>query len=314
MTTFIIRRLLQTVIVLVFVSFFAFMLLHILPGDPALVMLGAEASPEQVEQLRRELGLDRPLLVQYGTWLLNALQGDLGQSLTYGESVLQVIADRLPTTLYIGTVALVLTVLISIPIGVISAVKRGSFLDQLLTTTANLGMAVPVFWLGIMGIYLFSLKLGWLPVQGYTSPFDDFWLSTKQIIMPAIILALVPMASLARQMRSSMLEVIRQDYIRTARSKGLKKRVVIVSHALKNAMIPVITLLGLQVRNLVGGSVLVEQVYNIPGMGRLMVASIFNKDFLVVQGVILIIALVVGLINLLVDLSYGLVDPKIRHE
>lgn len=314
MATLIIKRLLQTVLVLFIVSFLVFSLVQFIPGDPVLSMLGENATPEQVEQLRQELGLDRPFMVQYGHWLMDALQGDLGKSIMFGESVGNLIATRLPTTLYIGLVALILTVLISIPIGIICAVRRGSIIDQLLTIAVNLGMAVPTFWLGIMGIYLFSMELGWLPVQGYTSPFDDFWMSTKQIIMPAIILAMVPIASLARQMRSSMLEVMRQDYIRTARAKGLKKRVVITSHALKNALIPVITLLGLEVRTLVGGSVLVEQVYNIPGMGQLMVNSVLSKDFLVVQGVILVIALIVGLINLLVDISYGLVDPKIKNE
>jgi peptide/nickel transport system permease protein len=184
----------------------------------------------------------------------------------------------------------------------------------LITVSANLGMAVPLFWLGILGIYLFALKLGWLPVQGYTSPFDNFWLNTKQVIMPAICLAVVPLASLARQSRSSMLEVIRQDYIRTARSKGLKERTVITGHALKNAIIPVVTLLGIQLRNLVGGSVLVETVFNIPGMGSFMVRAVFNKDFLIVQGCIMVIALVVALANLAVDISYGYFDPRIRYE
>jgi peptide/nickel transport system permease protein len=217
-------------------------------------------------------------------------------------------------TFHLGLIALILSTLISIPAGVISAVRRGSLLDQFITVSANLGMAVPLFWLGILGIYLFALKLGWLPVQGYTSPFDNFWLNTKQVIMPAICLAVVPLASLARQSRSSMLEVIRQDYIRTARSKGLKERAVITGHALKNAIIPVVTLLGIQLRNLVGGSVLVETVFNIPGMGSFMVRAVFNKDFLIVQGCIMVIALVVALANLAVDISYGYFDPRIRYE
>ena len=314
MVTFIIRRLIQTVFVLILVSFIAFSLLHITPGDPVVTMLGTEATQEQIDTLRHELWLDRTLIVQYMHWFTNILQGDFGKSITYRESVASLIATRLPVTFHLGLIALILSTLISIPAGVISAVRRGSLLDQLITVSANLGMAVPLFWLGILGIYLFALKLGWLPVQGYTSPFDNFWLNTKQVIMPAICLAVMPLASLARQSRSSMLEVIRQDYIRTARSKGLKERAVITGHALKNGIIPVVTLLGIQLRNLVGGSVLVETVFNIPGMGSFMVRAVFNKDFLIVQGCIMVIAAAVALANLAVDISYGYFDPRIRYE
>jgi len=314
MVTFIIRRLIQTVFVLILVSFIAFSLLHITPGDPVLTMLGTEATQDQIDTLRHELWLDRTLIVQYLHWFTNVLQGDFGKSIIYRESVAALIATRLPVTFHLGLIALILSTLISIPAGVISAVRRGSLLDQFITVSANIGMAVPLFWLGILGIYLFALKLGWLPVQGYTSPFDNFWLNTKQVIMPAICLAVMPLASLARQSRSSMLEVIRQDYIRTARSKGLKERAVITGHALKNAIIPVVTLLGIQLRNLVGGSVLVETVFNIPGMGSFMVRAVFNKDFLIVQGCIMVIALVVALANLAVDISYGYFDPRIRYE
>jgi peptide/nickel transport system permease protein len=314
MVTFIIRRLIQTVFVLILVSLIAFSLLHIIPGDPVVTMLGTEATQAQIDILRHELWLDRPLLVQYMRWFTNILQGDFGKSIMYRESVAGLIATRLPVTFHLGFIALILSTLISIPAGVISAVRRGSLLDQVITVSANLGMAVPLFWLGILGIYFFALKLGWLPVQGYTSPFDNFWLNTKQVIMPAICLAVVPLASLTRQSRSSMLEVIRQDYIRTARSKGLKERAVITGHALKNAIIPVVTLLGIQLRNLVGGSVLVETVFNIPGMGSFMVRAVFNKDFLIVQGCIMVIALVVALANLAVDISYGYFDPRIRYE
>ena len=314
MVTFIIRRLIQTVFVLILVSLIAFSLLHIIPGDPVVTMLGTEATQAQIDTLRHELWLDRPLLVQYMRWFTHVLQGDFGKSIMYRESVAGLIATRLPVTFHLGFIALILSTLISIPAGVISAVRRGSLLDQVITVSANIGMAVPLFWLGILGIYFFALKLGWLPVQGYTSPFDNFWLNTKQVIMPAICLAVVPLASLARQSRSSMLEVIRQDYIRTARSKGLKERAVITGHALKNAIIPVVTLLGIQLRNLVGGSVLVETVFNIPGMGSFMVRAVFNKDFLIVQGCIMVIALVVALANLAVDISYGYFDPRIRYE
>ncbi len=314
MLTFILRRLIQTVFVLFLVSFIAFSLLHLVPGDPAVTMLGVEATQAQIDTLRHELWLDRPMIVQYVHWFTNIARGDFGTSIVYGESVTHLIATRLPITFHLGLLALILSTLISIPAGVISAVRRGGFLDSVITISANIGMAIPLFWLGILGVYLFALKLGWFPVQGYTSPFDNFWLSTKQIIMPVVCLAVVPLASLARQTRSSMLEVIRQDYIRTARSKGLKARAIITGHALKNAIIPVVTLLGIQLRNLVGGSVLVETVFNIPGIGRLMVRAVFDKDFVIVQGCIVMIALVVALANLLVDISYGYFDPRIRYE
>ncbi len=314
MVAFIVRRLIQSVFVLLLVSLIAFSLLQIIPGDPAAIMLGTEASPGQIEALRHELLLDQPLPLQYLHWLTNLLQGNLGKSVSYNESVAGLITTRIPITFHLGLVALLLSTLLSIPAGVISAVRRGSWLDSVISIAANLGMAIPIFWLGILGIYLFALKLGWLPVQGYTSPLENLGQSTRQLIMPAICLAVVPLASLTRQTRSSMLEVIRQDYIRTARSKGLKESAVITGHALKNAIIPVITLLGLQVRNLVGGSVLVEQVFNIPGMGRLMVASVFNKDFVTVQGTIMVVAIAVALANLLVDISYGYFDPRIRYD
>lgn len=314
MLAYIARRLMQTVLVLIFVSVIVFSLMHLIPGDPALVILGDQATPEQIEALHRELLLDQPLWIQYLNWAGDVLQGNLGRSVSYKQSVTDLLATRLPITFHIGLVAFILSTAISIPAGILSAIRRGGWLDTIITLLTNLAMAVPVFWLGILGIYLFALKLGWLPVQGYTSPLENLALNTRQIIMPAMCLAIVPLASLARQTRSSMLEVIRQDYIRTARSKGLTEWAVITGHALKNAIIPVITLLGMQLRNLVGGAVLVEQVFNIPGMGRLMVSGVFNKDFVVVQGTVMVVAVVVALSNLLVDISYGYFDPRIRYE
>ena len=314
MLAYIVRRLLQTVLVLIFVSLIAFSLMQIIPGDTALAILGEEATKEQVEALRHELWLDQPVYIQYLHWATNVLHGDLGTSVSYHESVTHLILTRLPITFHLGLIAFILSTLISIPAGIISAIRRGSWIDSIITVSANLAMAIPIFWLGILGIYFFALRLGWLPVQGYTSPTEDLVLSTRQIIMPALCLAIVPLASLARQTRSSMLEVIRQDYIRTARSKGLRERAVILGHALKNALIPVITLLGMQLRDLVGGAVLVETVFNIPGMGRLMVTGVFNKDLVIVQGCVLVVAAVVALSNLAVDLSYGYVDPRIRYD
>jgi peptide/nickel transport system permease protein len=315
MGAFIIRRLLQMLVVLFIVSLIAFSLLHIIPGDPVLTMLGNEASLAQIENTRRELGLDQPPPLQYVRWFGNLLQGDFGKSIAYrGEPVASLIATRLPVTFHLGLVAFTLSALLGIPAGILSAVRRGSWLDTLLTLVSNLGMAIPIFWLGILGIYVFALQLAWLPVQGYTSPLENFWLNTRQLIMPALCLAVTPLAALTRLTRSSMLEVMRQDYIRTAHAKGLRERVVLARHALKNAIIPIVTLSGLQLRNLVGGSVLVEQVFNIPGMGRLMVSSVFNKDFVVVQGGVIMLALVVMLSNLIVDISYGYLDPRIRHQ
>ncbi|MCL4488010.1 MAG: ABC transporter permease [Chloroflexi bacterium] len=314
MVAFMVRRLLETLIVLVIVSFVAFSLLHLTPGDPARVILGDSATQAQIDALRQELWLDQPLWVQYAHWAGNFMRGDLGTSIFYRDSVTTLIATRLPATFYLGLVAFLISVAVGIPAGVICAVRRGGWLDSVITVSANLAMAVPIFWLGILCIYLFALTLGWLPVQGYTSPFDNLELSLRQLLMPAACLAIVPLASITRQTRSSMLEVIRQDYIRTARAKGLSDWGVIAGHALKNALVPVVTLLGMDLRNLVGGSVLVEQVFNIPGMGRLMVSGIFDRDYVIVQGIVMVVGAVVVLANLLVDISYGYIDPRIRFD
>ncbi len=314
MIVFVVRRLIETVIVLVVVSLIAFSLLHITPGDPALYILGDSATPERIEALHHELLLDQPLWVQYTRWVTNLLQGNLGSSIVFRDTVANLLAVRLPITFHLGIVALVLSILLSIPAGIICAVRRGGWLDSIINVSTNLAMAVPIFWLGILGIYFLALQLHWLPVQGYTSPGEDFWLSTRQLVMPASCLALVPLASLTRQTRSSMLEVIRQDYIRTARSKGLSEWKVITEHALKNALIPVVTLLGMQLRNLVGGAILVEQVFNIPGMGRLLVSGVFGKDYILVQGMVMVVGVAVALANLAVDISYGYIDPRIRYE
>jgi peptide/nickel transport system permease protein len=312
--TFIVRRLLQTVLILFIVSLFVFLIMHMLPGDPVAIMLGDQAGVEEVEKMRKELGLDLPIWRQYVNWLVKAVQGDFGRSITYNEEIRDLIVKRLPISFHIGASAFVLAILLGIPAGMFAAVKRGSWVDSLITVSANFGMAVPVFWLGILGVYLFGLKLGWLPVQGYTSPFEDFGESMRKSLMPIVLLSLGTLATMARQTRSAMLEVIRQDYIRTARSKGLKERDVFLKHALRNGLIPVVTLLGMGLASLVGGSVFIEQVFNIPGMGRLMVQAIFGKDYLVVQTVVLIVAGVVALGNLLVDIAYGFIDPRIRYK
>jgi peptide/nickel transport system permease protein len=314
MGAYIVRRVLLSIIVLLLITIMAFFLLHIMPGDPAMIMLGMDVSQERIDALRKELWLDRPLVVQYVHWLFNAIHGDLGKSVIYREDATGIIADRLPVTIHLSLLSLVLSTVVGITAGIICAVRRGSFLDAVITLLANIGIAIPIFWLGILGIYALGLHLGWLPIQGYTSPFDDLWLSIKKAIMPVICLAIPAIAVLARQTRSSMLEVVRQDYIRTAWSKGLQEQGVVLRHALKNALIPVVTVLGIQLRTLVGGAVLVEKVFNIPGMGRLLVDSVLNKDFIIVQACTLIIAAVVLLANLLVDISYGWLDPRIRYQ
>jgi len=314
LTNYIVRRIIQSVVVMLVISFLSFSLLQVMPGDPAAAMLGTNATKEQIDSLRKELWLDRPFLVQYGHWFSNALQGNMGMSIIYREPITRIFASRLPVTLYLSSLAFILSTLLGITAGILCAIRRGGGLDQLISVCANIGMATPVFWLGILCIYLFGLKLGWLPIYGWTSPFDNWVQSSKQAILPVIMLAVPGISVLARQSRSSMLEVIRQDYIRTAFAKGLRESVVVARHALKNALIPLVTLMGLYVRILVGGSVLVETVFSIPGMGRLIVAGVLNKDFLVVQGGVLFVGAIVAVVNLLVDLSYGWLDPRVRYE
>ena len=314
MGAYILRRILLSLVVIWLVTILSFMLIHIMPGDPAAIMLGPEASQTQIDTLRHELFLDQPLAVQYWHWLSNAVMGNLGKSLKYLEPVSDLIAQRLPITITLSLIALLISVIIGIGAGIICAIRRGSILDSAITVLANLGISIPIFWLGILGIYFIGLGLGWLPISGYTSPTVDFWLFFRKSIMPVFCLAIPPVSVLARQTRSSMLEVVRQDYIRTAWSKGLTERVIVIKHALKNALIPVVTILGLQLRLVVGGSVLVETIFNIPGMGRLLVDATLNKDFVTVQAVTLVIALVVLISNLFVDISYGWLDPRIRYD
>jgi len=314
LTSFIIRRLLLTIVVLIIISFLSFLLVNIMPGDPAAAALGLSANPTQIAELRHELWLDRPFFIQYFHWVGNAVRGDFGISIAYRDPIISIFKQRLPITLYLSLWAFILSTILGISAGIICAIRRGGILDQTISVLANLGISVPIFLLGILGIYIFALKLKLLPIMGWTSPGQDFWLSTRQVIMPVIALAIPGIAMMARQTRSSMLEVVRQDYLRTAWSKGLKERQVIIKHALKNALIPIVTLLGLQVRILVGGSVIVEQVFNIPGMGRLLVYASFSKDFIIIQAGVLLIGAIVCLANLIVDISYGWLDPRVRYD
>jgi peptide/nickel transport system permease protein len=300
------------------VSIMVFLALRLLPGDPILMIINFDdltrLPPDYIENLRIEYGLTRPLPLQYFDWLFDMLRGDLGMSIIKDEPVMIEMARRLPITLNLSIPALILSVLFGVPMGVISAIRRGTWVDTVTTVLANVGITVPVFWLGIMLIYLLGLELGWLPLYGYTSPLKDFGLHLQQLVMPVFCLTLFALASTARQTRSSMLEVMGQDYIRTAWSKGLKERVIITKHALKNGFIPVVTLFGISFKNIVGGSVLVETVFNIPGLGRLAVDAVTSRDYPTVQAFIVYIAAIVVFTNLLVDLSYGWLDPRIRYE
>jgi peptide/nickel transport system permease protein len=305
-------------IVLFLVSVFVFLAMRLLPGDPVLMYMSASSiqnvTEEQLNQVRHQFGLDKTLPQQYFDWIIGILHGDLGTSILNRSPVIQEILRRLPITLHLGILAFIVATIVGIPAGVLCAVRRGGWVDNFVTTLANIGITVPVFWLGIILIYIFALYFKWLPVMGYTSPFEDFWLSTKQLIMPVFCLAIGPIAGNARQARSSMLEVIHRDYIRTAWSKGLSERVIIMKHALKNGLMPVVTLSGMSVGTILGGSVLIEQVFNIPGMGRLAVTSVMNQDYPYVQAITLIMAISIVLSNLLVDISYIWLDPRVHYE
>ncbi len=318
MIAYVVKRLIQSLVVVVLVTVIVFVAMRVLPGDPIYMLYSADKvqmfTDEEIARIKHEAGLDRPLALQYFSWMAGVFHGDLGKSILYKTNVSDDIAESFPITFHLGSLAFLLSIIVGLPIGVITATRRGTWIDTTLTTLANLGVTIPIFWLGIMLIYLFSLELKWLPVMGYTSPFDDFWLSTKKIIMPVACLAIWPLAGNVRLVRSTMLEVLRQDYIRTAWSKGLRERVVIARHALRNGLIPVVTMAGMWVATIVGGAVLIEQVFNIPGMGRLAVDAIFTQDYAYVQGVTLIIAVAVALTNLLVDISYGWIDPRIRYS
>ena len=317
MAGYLIRRLFEAIIVLIVVMIIIFLIMRVLPGDPISLFVSrgeiSSYSQEQISALKHEYGLDKPLVIQFFDWLGGILHGDLGKSIFKQQNVATVLAQRLPTTLYLGTISLILSIIIGIFLGVIAAVRRGTWLDAIATFTANIGITAPIFWVGILMIYLFGMYLHWLPIYGFEMPFNNFTLSVRQTILPVICLTLFSLASIARQTRSSMLEIIRQDYIRTAWSKGLSEKTIVTRHALKNGLIPVVTLAGTQVRNIVGGAVLVETVFNIPGMGRLAVESIFNHDYAVVQGVVLTISIMVIISNLLVDLSYSWIDPRVRY-
>jgi peptide/nickel transport system permease protein len=306
------RRLLATVPLLFFVSLVVFALVHALPGDPAVLFLGEEADAETVARFRTRLGFDRPLVVQYAEWLGRALQGDLGRSLRTNQPVSEAILQRLPVTLELLAAALLISLVIAVPMGIVSAVKRNSGVDLASTLFALVGFAMPGFWLGIMLIYVFALVLRWLPPSGFVPLPAGVSQNLASLVLPALTLGTALAALVARQLRSGMLEVLRQDYVRTAQAKGLSQRAVVAKHALKNALISVVTVVGLQLGGLLGNTIITETLFALPGVGRLMIDSIFSRDFFVVQGVVLFLAVGYVVANLLVDILYSYLDPRIR--
>ena len=299
-------------IVLFIVSVFVFLMVSFLPGDPVYAMLGGEISQETYNRWYYELGLDQPLLIRYFLWISKAVTGNFGTSASQHMAVIEVIAQRLPVTLYLSLLAFFVSIPTGIALGVLAAINRGKKIDGALTTFANVCSCLPQFFLSVLFLYLFSMKMHWLPSFGFTWPWVDLGKSIQQTIMPLLCLAIGGVASICRQTRSSMLEVIGQDYIRTARSKGLKQDKIITVHALKNALIPVITLMGLRLGGMIGGSMFVESVFNISGMGTLLVSAIRAQDIPLIQACVLLIAVVACVVNIITDIVYAAVDPRIK--
>jgi peptide/nickel transport system permease protein len=311
MGAFLIRRLATIVPTLVFVTMLIFGLQQLLPGDPAIILAGEDRDPNVVAYLRAKMHLDEPLPVRYGYWLAGVVRGDLGESLRMQKPVVALIAEKLPVTLELAALAMLIALAIGIPAGIVSAVRRNTAWDYGANMVALWGLSTPNFWLGILLILLFSVKLGWLPASGYVSPFDDWRANLAAMIMPAFVLGNAIAAVLMRHTRSALLQVLGSDYVRTARAKGLPERDVILKHALRNALIPIITLGALEFGTLLSGAVLTEQVFTIPGFGKLIVDAVFNRDYAVVQGVVLFTATAYIALNLLADIAYILVNPRI---
>jgi peptide/nickel transport system permease protein len=309
-----VRRLMGALPVLLIVSLITFGMIHLIPGDPAAMIAGMSATQEQIANIRRDLGLDEPLLAQLWHWYANLLHGDLGRSLLLGQPVVQATMQRLPVTLALSAYALVLTLLIGVCSGIVAALRQNTWIDQVAMVLAMLGISLPSFYLGLLMIIVFAVDLRWLPTGGYIALSDDpiGWLATST--MPAVSLALLLAGLLARITRSTMLEVLRQDYIRTARAKGLPDRTVVMKHALANALIPITTVVGIIVSLLISGSVVVETLFSIPGIGQLLTQAVLNRDYPMVQGGLLITTALLVLINIGVDVCYALLDPRVRYD
>jgi peptide/nickel transport system permease protein len=306
------RRLVQLIPTLFLVSVLIFLLQQLLPGDPATVMAGEENDPEVIAQIRARYRLDQPIPVQYLYWIAGVLQGDFGESMRLKAPVLDLILQKLPVTLQLASMAMIIALVIGVTAGVVSAVKKDTAWDYAVNVVALWGISTPNFWLGIMLIYLFAVALGWLPASGYVSPFEDWRQSLATTIMPAFVLGNSIAGVIMRHTRSAMLQALQSDYVRTARAKGLSERAVVLKHAMRNALTPVITLGALEFGTLLSGAVLTEQIFTIPGFGKLIVDAVFNRDYAVVQGVVLVTATTYILLNLLADLGYILVNPRLR--
>ena len=314
MIAFVARRLIQMLPVLLLVMAMVFVVFRLIPGDPAQLILGSNPNPEALAALRSKMGLDQPIPVQFARWLSSAIRGDLGTSRIDDQPVLTLVLSKFPVTFELAFVSMVLGCLIGIPAGIISAVKRDSWVDLVARVVGLFGFSVPNYWLAILLVIIFTLKLGWLPPAGYAAPSENLQAHLRYLILPAITMSLPIAAEQMRFLRASMLDVINQDYIRTARAKGLDPRLVVVRHALKNALIPFLTITGLQFGFLLGGSVVIEQIFSWPGIGWLTYQSISSRDYAVVQGTVLLGAVGFLLINLLVDIGYSVLDPRIRAE
>jgi peptide/nickel transport system permease protein len=314
MLSFAVRRLLYAVPTLLLVTIMVFALVRVLPGDPALLMLGEEATPELVAILNRDLGLDRPLPQQYLSWIGNALRGDLGVSLRNNESITKLVLEKLPTTLELSFFAIVIAFALSIPAGIFTALKRGGAADGLVTLLALSGISLPNFFLGVLLIYFFSVQLRWIPPSGYVTPKENLAQNLLLMLMPAVTLGTGAGGVLTRFLRGSILEVLTQDFIRTAKAKGLGANGVVFRHALRNAFLPILTILGLQLSALLSGAVITEQIFSIPGFGRLLVEAVSTRDYPLLQGVVLISSIAIFFVSFLVDLLYASVDPRIRYQ
>ena len=314
MLAYVLRRVLLAIPVMFVVAGGVFLLLYLTPGDPVSVILGPDASPQQVAELRQRLGLDQPVLVQVVRWFGRLLVGDLGQSIYLNRPVLQTLLERAEPTLMLTLLATLFAILLGLPIGIVSATRAGSWADLGAMLVAMGGISMPSFWVGLNLIFVFAVVLGVFPVAGYQPLSRGLWENLRYLALPAVTLGFAQAALLARMSRSMMLEVLREDYVRTARAKGLAERTVVLVHALKNAMVPLVTVMGLTFAILMGGAVITEQVFNIPGLGRLLVQSVLRRDYPVVQGIVLVIAFNYVAINLLVDILYGFFDPRVRHS
>jgi peptide/nickel transport system permease protein len=313
MLAYVIRRLLSTVLVMAIVAVFVFLLLHLSPGDPVAIIAGDNATQDQIDAIRGKLGLDDPLPVQFARWLGHIVQGDLGTSIFSNEPVLRLVGQRLEPTMSVAFTTLTIAVLLAVTFGVLAAWKAGTWVDRLLMIISVVGFSVPVFVVGYLLIYWFAISLRWLPVQGYTPIAEGLIPWARNLVLPSLALGLAYVALIARITRASMLDVLAEDYIRTAKAKGVENRSMLLKHALKNAGVPIVTVVGIGVALLMSGVVITETVFNIPGIGRLVVDAISKRDYPIIQGVILIFAGVYVLINLAVDLTYTLIDPRIRY-